>query len=352
MTRSTRAVVAWSQMWFMAVWGSLVFAAGHATPQETGRLLGAMTTEYPDWFKESFLEFGDDIKEAATGGKRLLVMFHQDGCPYCNALVERNLSQRHIEEKVRKHFDVVAVNMWGDRELLTMGGKSYTEKSFAQALRVQFTPTLIFFDESGNVVLRLNGYLPPQRFETALDYVAQKKEKEIAYRDFAAARSLSPASGALNAEYFFSPPPHDLVMAAKAGKPIAVFFEQKQCPNCDRLHTRVMQDPATREIVEQFTCVQLDMWANTPLVTPSGENTTARNWAKTLDVKYAPSIVLFDPTGAEIIRSEAFFKVFHTQSIFDYVLSGGYKTEPSFQRFISTRAERIREHGKDVNIWK
>jgi thioredoxin-related protein len=352
MPRTTRTVVVWGLVLFTACWGSLVLATGHTAPQEMGRLLGAMSTEYPDWFKESFLEFGDDINEAATEGKRLLVMFHQDSCPYCNALVERNLSQRHIEEKVRKHFDVVAVNMWGDRELLTLDGKSYTEKSFAQALRVQFTPTLIFFDEGGNVVLRLNGYLPPQRFETALDYVALKKEKEIAYRDFVAARSSSPASGVLNAEDFFSSPPYDLVATSVAGKPIAVFFEQKQCPNCDRLHARVMQDPVTREIVKQFTCIQLDMWANTPLVTPSGEQTTARKWAKVLDVKYAPSIVLFDPTGEEIIRSEAFFKVFHTQSIFDYVLSGGYKTESSFQRFISARAERIREQGKDVNIWK
>ncbi len=352
MTRSTRAVVALGILSLPACWGPLVLAAGHATTKQMGRILGAMPTKYPDWFKQSFLEFGDDITEATTEGKRVLVMFHQDGCPYCNALVERNLSQRHIEEKVRKYFDVVAVNMWGDRELLTMDGKSYTEKSFAQALRVQFTPTMIFFDESGNVVLRLNGYLPPQRFETALDYVASRREKQIAYRDFVAARSPSPASGTLNVEDFFSSPPYDLVEASRTGKPIAVFFEQKQCPNCDRLHARVMQDPATREIVKQFTCVQLDMWANTPLVTPSGEKTTARKWAKGLDVKYAPSIVLFDPTGEEIIRREAFFKVFHTQSIFDYVLSGGHKTEPSFQRFISARAKRIREQGKDVNIWK
>lgn len=352
MTRTTRTMVALGMLSIPACWGSQVFAAGNATTQDTGRILGTMPTEYPDWFKESFLEFGDDIKEAAAEGKRLLVMFHQDGCPYCNALVERNLSQRHIEEKVRKHFDVVAVNMWGDRELMTLDGKSYTEKSFAQSLRVQFTPTMIFFDEGGNVVLRLNGYLPPQRFETALDYVALKKEKEIAYREFVAKRSPSVARGVLNDQDFFSSPPYDLVAAAKTGKPIAVFFEQKQCPNCDRLHARVLKDPATREIVKQFTCIQLEMWANTPLITLSGEHTTARRWAKGLDVKYAPSIVLFDPMGEEIIRSEAFFKTFHTQSIFDYVLSGDYKTEPSFQRYISARADRIREQGKDVNIWR
>jgi hypothetical protein len=62
--------------------------------------------------------------------------------------------------------------------------------------------------------------------------------------------------------------------------------------------------------------------------------------------------VLFDPQGREIIRSEAFFKVFHTQGIFAYVAEGAYKTEPNFQRYLSARAEKLREQGKDVDIWR
>ena len=34
-------------------------------------------------------------------------------------------------------------------------GAQTTEKEFARALRVMFTPTLLFLDEQGNVVLRL-----------------------------------------------------------------------------------------------------------------------------------------------------------------------------------------------------
>ena len=94
------------------------------------------------------------------------------------------------------------------------------------------------------------------------------------------------------------------------------------------------------------------MWSKTPLVTPEGKKTTAREWAKMLDIKYAPSIVLFDDQGKEVIRSEAFFKVFHTQGIFAYVLEGAYKSQPSFQRYLSDRADRVREKGQDVDIWR
>ena len=61
-------------------------------------------------------------------------------------------------------MDVVAVNMFGDREVTTRDGDTLTEKAFAAAMRVQFTPTLLFFNEQGEVVLRLNGYIPPQSF--------------------------------------------------------------------------------------------------------------------------------------------------------------------------------------------
>ena len=62
--------------------------------------------------------------------------------------------------------------------------------------------------------------------------------------------------------------------------------------------------------------------------------------------------MLFDRDDQEVIRSEAFFKSFHTQALFDYVQSGQYTEYPSFQRYLSARAEAIRESGRDVNIWQ
>jgi thioredoxin-related protein len=93
------------------------------------------------------------------------------------------------------------------------------------------------------------------------------------------------------------------------------------------------------------------MAADTPVITPGGQRTTASDWAGDLDLGYAPSIVFFDRQGKEVMRIDAFFKTFHVQSVFEYVLQEAYLTEPSFQRFISARAERLREEGIDVDIW-
>jgi thioredoxin-related protein len=333
---------------FVLLWTGLFHGVVGADTQ--GRFLGAKETVYPAWFKESFLDIREDVTEATHAGRRVMLFFHQNGCPYCSLMVERNLSQHAIEQQMQKELDVIGINMWGDRSVLDMAGQEQTEKSFAATLRVQFTPTLLFLNESGQVVLRLNGYTPPATFKQALDYIGKKQEQQVSFRDYLASRRPNLQMGKkLHSQPFFNAAPHDLSLIKG---PMAIFFEQQECPACEDMHQALLSDPEIAQLAGRTHAVQLDMWSETPIITPSGEKMTARAWAKQLSVAYAPSIVLFDSEAGEVIRSEAFFKRFHTASIFDYLLSGAYKTEPSFQRYISARAEHIREQGKDVDLWR
>src|SRR2546421_3311691 len=93
--------------------------------------------DVPGWFKASFLDIREDIAEAAKDRKRMMIYFGQDGCPYCRELMRVNFSQKDIVEKTRKHFDAVAVNIWGDREVTWLDRKRYSEKSFAALLKIQ-----------------------------------------------------------------------------------------------------------------------------------------------------------------------------------------------------------------------
>ncbi len=332
---------------------SSVQAAEPAPAARTGAYYGAMTTEYPAWFKASFLNIGEDIDEARQKGKRVILLFTQDGCPYCSALVERNLSQREIEATMKEKFDVVAINIWGDREVVGLDRKPYTEKTYSAALKVQFTPSLMFFDEAGNTILRLNGYVPPARMQAALDWAAGRQEKTVAFRDFVASREVPrQASGDMIRQDFFLKDATDLRRRGNNPRPLAVFFEQKDCPDCEVLHRRVIADPETRATIEKFDNVQYDMWSRQTITTPDGTRMPVRDWVRQLGVNYAPGIVLFDRSGKEVIRWESSFRVFHTQGMFDYVASEAYRREPSFQRFLAAKTEHIREAGHDVNIWR
>ena len=129
----------------------------------------AQPAEVPGWFAESFLEFPQDVREAARDGKRLMLYFWQDGCPYCRRFVETTLADRAIEERTRRDFVAVALDLFGAREAEWVDGRRMSEKALAQALNVKATPTLLFLDAKGGIALRLVGYVPAERFAAALE---------------------------------------------------------------------------------------------------------------------------------------------------------------------------------------
>lgn len=304
--------------------------------------------ELPAWFKESFLDLAEDVKEAAQAGRRLALYFHQDGCPYCARLIRENFGDKAIAEKTRRHFDVLAINIWGDREVTDFSGQTTSEKAFAKALRVQFTPTLIFFDEKGGVVLRLNGYYPPHQFHAALDYVAGRREKKEAFTDYLLRHAKEPASGKLHEEAWLMPPPLDL--SRRGDKPLMVLFEQKVCAACDEMHQEGFRRPEVAELLPRFRAARVDIAAAEPLITPAGKKTTMREWARQMKIVYTPTLAFFDEKGKEVFRVEGYLRPFHLSSSLAYVASGAYREQPEFQRFIEARARERRARGQPVEL--
>lgn len=323
-----------------------------AEPNDTGLEPGMVNPGYeekPAWFKNSFLDIREDVAEAAAGGKRVVLYFYQDGCPYCKKLLDTNFALREIEDKTRKHFDVIAINMWGDREVTDVNGNEVTEKTFAADLRVMYTPTMLFLNESGEVVLRINGYYPPHRFTAALDYVAGHAESRLSFRDYAKEQAPVAAQGKLHQEAGYLQEPYRLDQR-NGDKPLAVFFEQLDCATCDELHLDILQREESRKQLARYDVALLDMWGRTPLTTPSGQATTAAAWARALNVQYAPTLVLFDPEGKEVFRAEAYLRSFHVQSVLDYVASGAYLEQPNFQRYLQARADALEAQGIHVDL--
>ncbi len=324
--------------WFLA----LALICGEASAQEM-----------PAWFAESLLFIKEDAADAAKDGKRVMLYFGQDGCPYCKQLIEVNFRQARIVDKMRKGFVAIAINIWGDREVnwdySGTSGRPLTEKQLAPALKVQFTPTLLFLDEKGDIALRVNGYLPPERFEAALDYVAGKLEGKLAFADY---KPVHPkASETLNQAAFFMKPPYDLRRKPGA-KPLAVLFETPHCAGCDELHREAFKRKEVLSRLGKFDVVRISSFSSDTLIAPGGQQVKASDWASQLKLTYVPSMLFFDDHGREVFRVEAYMRPFHLAGSLEYVASGAYRNEPSFQRFLQNEAERQRARGEPVDLWK
>jgi thioredoxin-related protein len=330
-----------------------LFSPLQAAEGEAGLASGLVNPgfhEKPAWFKQSFLDLQEDVKEAAAEGKRVMLFFHQDGCPYCAKLLNENFTLKEIVEKTVEDFQVIAINIWGDNEVTDLDGEVTSEKRLAEKLKVMYTPTLLFLDEQGRRVLRVNGYYPPHKFSAALDYVASRQESKQSFRDFLASRQPVPASGKLHREEHYLQPPFDLQRAASSGKPLLVLMEMKQCPPCDELHQDILKRETIRRTLDQFDVALVDIWSSDPVVTPSGETLASTEWAAALKVNYAPSMLFFDAQGREVFRTEAYLRGFHTKAAMEYVLSGSYREQPNFQRYVQARADEMEARGIHIDL--
>ncbi len=289
----------------------------------------------PDWFKLSFLEIASEIQEAKEQNKKgLIVYFGQKYCPYCKAHLEKNWGQDDIIKYTQKNFDVIAINVKGQRPVLDIDGKSYTEKTFSAFKKTNFTPSILFYNTKGQEVLRLRGYRPPYQFRAALEYVADEHYKKESFRKYMARAesALNFGKAELNTNDFFNSPPYLLDRSRiKAEQPLMVIFERKRCHACDILHGGPLARPEIESELLKLENVQIDINSQQKLLTPTGKKLSANEWAKQLNINYSPTILFFDEHGKEIIRIESVVWFYRLRNVLKYVLSGAYKKYPTFQ---------------------
>ncbi len=294
------------------------------------------TIVHPDWFKnDSFLELPDDLSDAVKAGKTgIIVYFGQQRCPYCQKLMQVDFGLPDIVEYTRKHFNVIPIDIWSVEEVTTPDGRTMTQREYAIAMHTDFTPSLVFYNANGEMVFRLRGYYPPYQFRAALEYVVDGFYRHETFAQYLErgdhTRVFEP--GDLNEENFFEKPPYMLDRSHfAADKPLVVFFEQGDCHACDVLHTGPLRKPNVQRLLESMESVQLDMWADTPVVTPSGERTTARKWAHDLGLFYAPTLIFFDERGKEILRVDSVVRLIRLSNVLEYIASGAYRIYPDLQ---------------------
>ncbi len=293
--------------------------------------------DYPPWFKSSFLNLPLDIKASKAAGKMgIAVYFGQKNCAYCEKLLNINFGKRtDIVAYTQRYFDVIPVDIWGSLDVIAPDGTKLNEQSYADREKTQFTPSLIFYNTDGKEIFRIRGYYPPYTFRAALDYVTggyYTREKFSEYLERASPPMVFD-EGDLNENSIFSAPPYLLDRRAAAQKPLLVLFEQSDCHACNVLHSGALQDYALLNRLQNLEVVQLDLWSQTPLITPEGKTTDTQAWARALDIFYTPTLIFFNEYGQEIIRIDSTVQLYRFNRVLEYVESKAYQRYPLFQRW-------------------
>ena len=296
----------------------------------------AVQLNLPDWFKLSFLDLKDSLDEANSNGRGLIIYFERKNCAYCKAQLDINWSTADIVDYTKKNFDVIAIDVKGQKTVTDFNGGTYNEHDYAVKMKSDFTPSFLFFDKNGHFSLQLYGYRPPYQFRAALEFVADDHYHKEALSSYMARaeHAMSFGQDELNDNDVFESNQTltDLNRAKKPGsKPLVVFFEHPKCHACDILHAGPMNEVEIINRLKKMRVIQIDTTSNNPVITLSGEKTSNKAWAQSLKLSFAPAIIFFDENGHQIFRIESVVRFNRLKNVLQYVLEGGYKSYPTFQ---------------------
>jgi thioredoxin-related protein len=142
---------------------------------------------YQYFFNETFNDFSEELQHAREQGKQGVVLFFEmDECPFCHYMKGNVLNQVAVQEYYRKHFQLFAVDIEGDLEIVDFSGESMTQKDFAfKKHRVRATPVIAFFDLDGKRVHRHTGKTSGvEEFMLMGEYVAEGHYKNLPFTRF------------------------------------------------------------------------------------------------------------------------------------------------------------------------
>ncbi|MDZ7661099.1 thioredoxin family protein [Thiohalophilus sp.] len=100
----------------------------------------------------------------------LAVFFEQPRCHACDVLHAGPLGNDRIIASL-KQMDVIQLDMQSDTRLITPGGRRLTARQWADELDLYYSPTLVFFDENGKEIIRINSVVWVYRLNSVLDYI-------------------------------------------------------------------------------------------------------------------------------------------------------------------------------------
>lgn len=123
------------------------------------------------FFAPSFNNMQEELALACAGKKLLVIMYEQEGCPFCWKMRRDVLSRKDAQDYYKARFHVIPMDIRGSLDTLDFTGKAMTQKDFSIQQNVRLTPVFIYYDETGKELHRLIGFYDREEFLLAGDFV-------------------------------------------------------------------------------------------------------------------------------------------------------------------------------------
>jgi len=321
----------------------LLFSNTGTAAEPRGEIVGGVVHTAPSWFKDSFLEIQDDVDEATEADKHLILFFQLNGCPYCDRMLTESFRAEPLTSYIQEHFDTIAINVGGDREIVFNEEITVIEKELAELLKVRATPAILFLDSDNQTVVRVNGYRSPERFEQVLHFVSEKAYLQGTLADYLDT-NLQKDVYALRDNELFTP----LSDLSSVDGPLAIVFEDGSCYDCNEFHDTILSRPEVQAEMKAFTVVRINADSDEEIIGIDGGKTTPKALADKFEMIYRPGVLLFD-NGELVRRYDSLLFHHHFKEGFRYV-SGGYHKSQDYRAYSEARTEELLAQGVNIDL--
>ena len=138
----------------------------------------------------------------------------------------------------------------------------------------------------------------------------------------------------------------DLANARAAGKQgLMVVYSTEGCSYCGRFIKKSLGDPQIAALIRKhFSSVGLEIFSDTNLVGPQGQETTVKAFAKQEGVMFSPTVLFYDNDGKRVLRITGYQSPVRFKTTLQYVIGKHYQTQSIAeyaQRVSNTRPEPV-----------
>jgi len=121
----------------------------------------------------SEVDFSDASREAASSNKRLLFIYKQDNCEECEQFIS-TLAEKQDNPKYRQ-FAIYQANTNTGIDVVCPDGLELSDGEFFTAKGIHGKLSLVFHDESGDVVYTHNGIPSETKLVALMEFVRDEQ---------------------------------------------------------------------------------------------------------------------------------------------------------------------------------
>lgn len=158
---------------------------GVATMMALGLALIAwkMNDEAPKKSGIEWLTFENAYAKTIKEKKLMMVDVYTDWCSWCKVMDRETFNHPDIVRFARQNMVMAKMNAESDAKV-RFQDQDFTQRQLAMRLGVTGYPTVVFFNDRGELLTSVSGYIPADKFLPILEYLQSRHYEKMKFEAF------------------------------------------------------------------------------------------------------------------------------------------------------------------------